>query len=252
MTYPNKYRVFPAFLFLMLGFGQVHAQKIKEIEALAQLPKPEKNFPLNYKIALPAADFDSWNQDYEQYRKFITPAMQKTQLGLAATDDGVKHWMISNSVIPHAQLDTSTMIKSQSDLYGTWRMVTQRKIRFTDSAVYGDDRKLYRSEALLDDVTHSEDNFLRIDSDRMKLHFKKKDKSRFKSLGSTRYSLENGRSLLLYGFLKSAAVVAQVGLDEDQNLILILPAVTETVKPGTYGVYNAILEQMIFVKVAAQ
>jgi hypothetical protein len=152
-----------------------------------------------------------------------------------------------NSIIPHAQLDTNTIIKNKELLFGTWRMLKYRSIRFNDS-VNIKDKKYYRiTDTLLNDKSDDE-AFAVFTDNQFQLFVRELGKDKFKKIGSTKYSIENNRYLMLYKLFKAGSGVSQIGIDENGYLILNYPKVIENVKKDEYISYYAIIEQYIFEK----
>lgn len=232
--------------FLLISTSS-YCQTKEDFEKLSAIPKADTIIPVNYKISLPRPDIHYWDKDYALYKKFITRKMNSTQIGMAYVKNGVEIWAIANSVIPHAQLDTSILIKDVTKLYGTWRMIKYRNIKFADSARY-DDNVFYRTDTTLSDISKEEELFFVFTDKNLQFLSKNSDKIKFKSK-TTGYTLENGRSIILYKFLKASGVVGQIGIDENNLLILNFPAVIEEKLPTKYIVYNAIIEQIIFEKI---
>jgi hypothetical protein len=230
----------------MMCIGQwVVGQNKKDIAVWAEQPKTSKKFPIDYHIALPRLKVGDWDKDYYAYKKFITPAMEKTQIGLSFTNDGVRTWFVGNSVIPHAQLDTTTVIQSPAQLLRNWRMVCYRKIQFKDSVVIAE-KTFYRSEKLIEDVSERDDAFAIFKDGQFRLFVRKGNAKDFKQEFSTRYTVENNRSVLLYKWSKGASSVAQIGITEEGYLILQLPMVLEHNKPNEYISYYATVTQFVF------
>ena len=236
------------FFFMIVLSGSAYGQTKDELDKLTESDKFDTIIATSYKMALPRKDASFWDKDYASYKRFITPAMNKTQVGMSFTKDSVQTWMISNSVIPHAQLDTTTMIHNSANLHGIWRMIKHRNIRFTDS-VNISDKIFYRTDTTLNDVSKSEEAFAIFSDKTLKIFSRDIGKSKFKLKNSTQYTLKNERSIILYNFSKASGVVGQIGIDENNWLILNFPAVLENKIPYKYNVYNTVIEQMIFEKV---
>jgi hypothetical protein len=224
------------------------SQSKDELEQLAATPKTSKTFPLTYKISLPRLEFRLWDNDFDVFYSFLTPTLKKTQATISFSSNGVNTMINPNSILPHAQLDTNTIIKNTADLMGTWRMVTYRSIRFNDS-VDIPAKKYYRMpDTLLDDKS-SDEVFAMFSDDQFQLHVKEVGKKSFKKVGSSKYTIESKRYLMLYKLFKAGSGVSQMGMDENGYLILNYPKVIENVKKGEYISYYAIIEQYIFEKI---
>ncbi len=218
----------------------------RQFEQLALTKKKAAGFPLDYKIARPRLEFPNWDKDFDVFYQHLTPALRKTQAAMSYTDKGVVTTVTPNSVIPHAQLDTSTI--SDKSLEGTWRMLVFRSIRFNDSVSLPTKTYYRLADSLLHDKSNDE-AFAVFTDNNFKLYVREEGKSGFKRMISSKYQVENKRFLMLYKFSKAGAGVSQFGMDENGYLILNYPAVIEHVKQGDYFSYYAIIEQYIFEKV---
>jgi hypothetical protein len=220
----------------------------KEFEQLAVSQRTSINFPLDYKILRPRLEYPLWDNDYDIYYSYLTPALRKTQAALSYNSNGVVSSFTPNSIMPHAQLDTNTIIGNDNNLTGTWRMLAFRSIRFNDS-VYIPTKTYYRlTDTLLDDKSNDE-AFAVFTDNQFKLYVREAGKASFKKEISSKCKIENKRYLMLYKFFKSGAGVSQFGLDEKGYLILNYPKVIENLKKGEYFSYYAIIDQYIFEKV---
>ena len=233
----------------LLLFFALHtaAQSNEELETMAATPKTVRTFPVNYKINLPVMDLLKWEDDYQLYSRFTTPAVIRTQASMSFDDKGVHTMMCPNGALPHAQLDTLTLLKNESQLTGAWRMICHRSIRFVDSLSVPD-RKVYRSDTLLQDNSQSE-AFAFFDDGQYRIYAKDKGDTKFKRQGKTKYSLENNRYLLFYKLARAGGSIAQAGIDENGYLIMNFPAILEYSTPKGYIAYYAVIEQLILEKV---
>ena len=235
------------FAFITVPSVCVLSQESK-FEQLTLTPKTRATFPLEYKMLRPRLEFPDWDNDFDKFYAYLTPALRKTQASLSYTQDGVISTMTPNSIIPHAQLDTNTIITDKEEIVGTWRMLTFRSIRCNDS-VYIPTKTYYRlADTLLDDKSNDE-AFAVLTDDNFRLYVREAAKKEFKKVMSSKYKVENRRFVMLYKFSKSGAGVSQFGIDENGYLILNYPKVIENVKKGEYFSYYAIIEQYIFEKV---
>lgn len=232
----------------ILTFSVNSYSQEKQFEQIALTQKPPINFPIDYKILRPRLEYPLWDKDYDIFYSYLTPALRKTQAALSYNNNGVETSLIPNSIMLHAQLDTSTIISNDTNLTGTWRMLVLRSIRFNDS-VYLPTKTYYRlSDTLLDDKSRDE-VFAVFTGNNFKLYSREVGKPGFKKEISTKYNIESRRYIMLYKFFKSGAGVSQFGLDEKGYLILNYPRVIENVKKGEYFSYYAIIDQYIFEKV---
>ena len=220
-----------------------------DFEQFTKSPKDTSvNFSLDYKISRPRLEYSSWDRDFDVYYYFLTPAIRKTQASLSYTDKAVITTVTPNSIIPHAQLDTSTMVDDAKKFIGTWRMIKFRSIRFNDS-VYIPTKTYYRLPDILLEDKSKDEAFAVISDNRFKLYAKEIGKANFKKMMSAKYQIENSRFILMYKLAKSGGGVSQIGIDEKKYMILNYPKVVENVKKGEYFSYYTIIEQYIFEKV---
>ena len=217
-----------------------------EFEQFTKLPKDTTiNFSFDYKISRPRLEYPNWDRDFDVYYNFHTPAIRKTQASLSYSDKAVITTVTPNSIIPHAQLDTATMVDDSKKFIGTWRMLKFRSLRFNDS-VYIPTKTYYRlPDVLLEDKSNDE-AFVVISDSHFKLYVKEMGKPNFKKMLSAKYKIENSRYILMYKLAKAGGGVSQIGVDENGYLILNYPKVIENVKKGEYYSYYAIIEQYIF------
>ncbi|MEI3801312.1 MULTISPECIES: hypothetical protein [unclassified Chitinophaga] len=235
-------------LFLTAASVDTSAQD-NDFEQLSKIAKDTGiNFPLNYKISRPRLEYPHWDNDFDIYYNFLTPALRKTQAALSFTQNGVVTSVTANSIIPHAQLDTTTIVDDPKKFIGTWRMMNVRSIRYNDS-VYLPTKTYYRlPDVLLADQSKDE-AFAVISDNHFKLYVKETGKSAFKKMISAKYSIENRRFMMMYKLAKAGAGVSQIGIDEKGYLILNSPRVVEEVKKGVYFSYYTVIEQYIFEKI---
>jgi hypothetical protein len=242
-----KYKYFLALVVILALSSDCYSQE-KDFEQMSLTPKTANNFPIDYKILRPRLQYPLWDKDYDIFYSYLTPTLKKTQAALSFNDKGVVTSVIPNSIMLHAQLDTSIIITNEVNLIGTWRMIVFRSIRFNDS-VYLPTKTYYRlSDTLLDDKSKDE-AFAVLTGNDFKLYAKEVGETKFKKEISTKYKVENKRYMMLYKFSKSGAGVSQFGIDEKGYLILNYPKVIENVKKGEYFSYYAIIDQYIFEKV---
>ena len=205
-------------------------------------------FSLDYKISRPRIEYPSWDIDFDVFYNFLTPAIRKTQASTSFTQNGVIATIIPNSIIPHAQLDTLTIVEDPKKIIGIWRMIKFRSIRFNDS-VYIPTKTYYRlPDTLIDDKSNDE-AFAVITENNFKLYAKEFGKSDFKKMMSAKYKIENRRFMMMYKLIKASAGVSQFGIDEKGYFILNYPKVIENVKKEEYFSYYTVIEQYIFEKV---
>jgi hypothetical protein len=236
-------------LIVLFAFAPVlvSAQDI-DFEKLAAVSKRNVDFPLDYKISRPRLEFPDWDGDYDAYNGFLTPTIRKTQMALSSTQNGVTTTWTPNSIKPHAQLDTATMVTDEGRLAGTWRMLKFRAIRYNDS-VYVPTKTYYRlPDSLLDDKSMDE-AFAIISQKHLRMYAKESGSTRFKKMPSGKYSIEGRRFLIMYKLLKGGGGVSQFGIDEKGYLIINYPTVIENVKQGAYFSYYTVIHQYIFERV---
>ncbi|WP_142686743.1 hypothetical protein [Chitinophaga polysaccharea] len=235
-------------LFLTAASVDLFAQD-NDFEQLSKVAKDTSiNFPLDYKISRPRTEFPNWDRDFNIYYNFLTPALRKTQVSMRFAQNGVVSSVTANSIIPHAQLDTATMVDDPAKFIGTWRMISFRSIRYNDS-VYIPTKTYYRLEDVLLADKSKDEAFAVISDDNFKLYAKEEGKASFKKMMSAKYKIENRRFMMLYKLVKSGAGVSQIGIDEKGYLILNYPKVVEDVKEGVYISYYTVVDQYVFEKV---
>lgn len=218
-------------------------------EQFAKKPKDTAiHFPLDYKISRPRIEYPHWDNDFDVYYHFLTPAIRKTQAAFSYNDRGVITTVTPNSIIPHAQLDTVTTVNDASKFIGTWRMIIFRSVMFNDSVSLATKAYYRLADTLLDDKSNDE-AFAVISDDHFKLYARETGKTGFKKMMAAKYKIENSRFMLLYKLAKAGGSVSQIGMDEKGYLILNYPKVIEHVKKGEYFSYLAIIDQYIFEKV---
>jgi len=237
--------LFPAFCFFAI---QSFAQSQAELKQLMAVPKTVKTFPLNYKIALPDPDSCTFGYHMEQYEKYLTPLLIKTQQTLSSNSGDVTTVINYNSVRPHAQLDTSTLISNEAMLKGTWRMIVYRSIRFNDSLDFAGRKCYHLPDTLL--AGSGDEEALVVFTDRnFKMFIREPGKVHIKKATGYRYQLENRRYLMLYTLSKAGADVSQAGIDENGYLILNTPKVIMYTRKNSYVSYYSIIEQYIFERI---
>lgn len=247
----DHFRSFAIDLFLS-GISISSFAQDDDFEQFSKSPKDTTlNFPLNYKIARPRLSYLNWDDDFEVYYRFLSPAIRKTQSSMSYSENGIVTNITPNSIIPHAQLDTSTIVDDEEKFTGTWRMIKFRSIRFNDS-VYLPTKTFFRlTDTLLDDKSNDE-AFAVISKNNFKLYARETGKKDFKKMMSAKYRIENRRFIMMYKLVKTSAGVSQIGIDERGYLILNYPKVIEQIKKGEYISYYAIIEQYIFEKVQSK
>ena len=233
---------------ILIFYNNLTAQSNQDFENFSLLPKNQKEFPVDYKILLPTLEFTKWDDDYDKYIKYLTPELRKTQIGLTYTEKGIYTIVTTNSIVPHAQLDTATIIKNTNDLKGIWRMITFRTIKFNDS-VNILANKYYRlpSEILYD--KSKDDAFIVISNTHFSIYAKEIGNDKFKKRSSSKYNVANKRYIMLYKLFKASAGVSQIGIDENGYLIINYPKVIEYSIKDKYISYYTIIEQYILEKI---
>ncbi|ACU64146.1 hypothetical protein [Chitinophaga pinensis] len=246
---PVSFRYCMLFLLILITTTTA-AQSKADIEKLAVTPKKSITLPIDYAISLPRPDVAHWDSDYNLYRHFMTPTVQKTQMGMAYEKDGVHIWMVVPSATPHAQLDTMMRITDPGQLVGTWRAVSHRRIHFQDSARYDKD-EIVRKNTLMQEQ-NDDDVFLQISDKQLRLSAKEPGKQHFKREAGGRYVLDGGRYLLSYKLAKAGGAVSQVGIDKEGRLVMHSAIVEERKVPGSYIVYIAVINQFVYERVSEQ
>jgi hypothetical protein len=226
----------------------ITAQK-PDFERLSEIPKDTAiSIPLDYKISRPRPELNNWDIDYDAYKKFHTAAIRKTQAYYSYTVKGVVTIVTPNSIIPHAQLDTATVLKNSEALIGTWRMIKFRSVSFNDSFSLQTKTYYRLSDLLLADKS-ADEAFAVITEGDFKIYAKEAGKSKFKKMLSAQYVIENNKFMIMYKLVKSGGGVSQIGIDEKGYLIINYPKVIEHVKKDEYISYYTIIDQYIYEKV---
>lgn len=206
--------------------------------------KETVDLPVDYANLFPTLTFEQWDKDYNSYERFLTNDIMRTQMGLSYELNGVHIWWCMPSARTHVQLDTATMINDDKAVIGEWSIVSNRRISYTDSAVYAD-RKIFRnSEIMMDDK--ETDIYLTLTDEKFNLYAKEKDKSDFKKVASKNYDIESKRYLMLYGLSRAGAAISFIGLDKEGRLIINSYWVQERKIKDTYITYQAVMTQMVF------
>lgn len=216
------------------------------IQKISHSNKEMTDFPINYCNLFPGQTFEEWNEDYEQYNKFLTKEIMKTQSGLSFVNNGIKTRWCPNSARPHVQLDTLTRITNPQNLIGDWRITCNRKIIYTDSATYSE-RKIYRDSSILYNEKDA-DLFIEITESKFTTYGTDGERSKFKKMNKN-YEIVNQRFLLFYGTSKASASISFVGIDEQGHLIINSYSTTEREISGTYITYQTVMTQIILKKV---
>lgn len=241
--------IFKVILF-SVGIGTFLSSCGLQKEILNQLDSNQKeyvDFPLDYCNVYPdSSSFKKWNDGFNQYEKYLTREILKTQVGLLFDANGVQTWWCVPSVRPYVQLDTSTMILNNELVIGEWRAITNRQITYEDSASYAES-KIYRTTKL-DNENKEDDVFLMVTADKFKLYAKSNGEDKFKSVGNKNYDIVNHRYLMLFKTIRAASAVTFIGMDKENRLILNSYYVEERKVIGNYIVYQATMSQMIFKK----
>ena len=71
-------------------------------------PKEYIDLPLDYCNLFPdTSSFESWDNSYNFYEKYLTKDIMRTQMGLSYNMNGVQVWWCMPSARTHVQLDTT-------------------------------------------------------------------------------------------------------------------------------------------------
>jgi hypothetical protein len=207
-------------------------------------PKEMIDFPIDYCISQPKLDFSQWDVDYNQYNKFLTKEIMQTQLGMTFNNNGVQIWTCFPSARTHTQLDTITIIQDSKEIIGDWRIICNRKVSFTDSAVYATN-KIFRNEKVIYNEKNA-DVFIVFSESKLKMYGTEKEENKYKIGGSKNYSIINGRYLMTYGMSKASGAMSQIGIDKDGHLIMNYYWVQERKIKNQYITYESVVTQAIF------
>ena len=149
-----------------------------DFEQLTSSPKTTVQFPIDYKILRPRLAVSHWDDDYDKFYSYLTPALRKTQAALSLNNNGVISTFTPNSIMPHAQLDTNTIIKDIGEVVGTWRMLAYRSIQFNDSVDLHTKNYYRLTDTILDDKSQDE-VFAVLTDDHFKLYARESGKTKF-------------------------------------------------------------------------
>ncbi len=207
-------------------------------------PREMVDLPIYYCFSLPTLIFTQWDKDYNVYDKFLTREIMKTQIGITSTHNGIQTWWIYPSARTHTQLDTVTLIKNSKEVIGDWRIISNRLISFTDSAVYAEE-KFYRNHRIIYDEKDA-DIFLTISVSKFNMYGTEKGEYKYKRGVSSNYSIINGRFLLLYGASKATGAISQIGIDKDGCLIINSYWIQERKLKNEYITYESRVTQLVF------
>ncbi len=241
-------RYYLLFFALVLSVQFGYSQDLQDLETILAEPRTSKSFELDYAISQPRLHYVQRHEDIDAYNRFLTDKVLSTQMSMSFEEDGVTKELISNAAVPMAQLDTSTLIQDPKDLYGVWRMLAHRQIQFVDSTHADADSMYTRLDPVLL-ADHSDNEVLIvIHDDRASLYAQEAGNDKLRKKWRTKYILENGRFLMLYKMVKSSAGVSQVGITEDDYLVLNYPTVSAW-HNDEYIVVETTINQFILEKV---
>ncbi len=217
----------------------------KEILQKIESGKKETiDLPLDYANLFPTLTFEQWDDDYNYYERFLSPEILRTQMGLSSEKNGVHTWWCIPSARTHVQLDTETMIADSKAVIGNWRSVCNRRVSYTDSVVYAEE-KIYRNSKLIHNEKDA-DVFLSITDKKFNLYGADKTGASFKRITSKNYEIQSKRFLMLYGASRASAAISFVGIDKDGRLIINSYLVQERKVKGIYITYEAVMMQLIY------
>jgi hypothetical protein len=219
-------------------------------EVLDKLSADKKvmvDFPTDYYVLMPRLDFAHWDKDYNEFNKFLTQDIMRTQMWMGYNKNGVDIAFCANAARTHVQLDTSSLITNKKQIIGQWRAISNRRIVFIDSAVHSE-KKIYRRHETLYDEKDT-DVFLVLTDSKLTMYGTEKGSDKYKKLPSKNYSLQNGRFLLGYGLAKAGGGISFVGLDKEGQLIFNWQTVEERKVKGVYVTYQSVMTQLILRKV---
>lgn len=211
-------------------------------------PKKHVELPLDYCNLFPdTSSFKNWDNSYNNYEKYLTQDILRTQMGLSYNINGVQIWWCMPSARTHVQLDTTTMIYDKKSIVGEWRMIANRGITYEDSVCYSE-KRIYRTSKLNFD-NKEDDVYLLLTDDKFKLYAKTKGKDNYQLKGNRHYDIQSKRYLMLWGLSKASAAVSFIGLDKEGRLIHNTYYVQERKIKGVYIVYQATMTQMIYERI---
>jgi hypothetical protein len=224
-------------------FGQFSNNEVKKISLT---PKNLTDFDIAYKIILPIQEPIKWDSCYSVFTKFLTNKISKFS-SISYGHDGILTYLCTPTVLCHAQLDTTTLIKNKDTLIGTWRGITHRKICFVDSTSIVEN-KIYRKDTLLLDLKN-DDVFANFSDKKFTLIVKNEGEENYKKIISASYQIVSGRYLLLSKYFNTTSGISQIGIDENGNLISNYVSFVVNKSENKYLSFYTTIEQIIFERI---
>jgi len=215
---------------------------------IEQNPKENIELSVDYCNLYPSLSWEEWDNDYNVFNKYLTNDIMRTQMGMSYTNNGVHTWFCMPAVRTHVQLDTLTMINNKKDIIGEWRKISHRIIEYKDSAVYSNNQ-IYRTANLLLD-NKDDDVYLNLSENKFDMYVKEKGRGKFKKKVSRNYDIESKRFLMLYKKSKINSAVSFIGLDkENDRLIIDTHLVQERKVKNVYIVYASTMTQIVYKRI---
>ena len=223
------------------------AQTPREIATLVNTPRNHASLPADYYMLMAT---ENEQQAFDSTFRRLTPndvlARQKEKL---TERNKVSLLRCEQCALPFVQLDTAANIKFKRNLYGYWRAVVIRTIRYSDSISYSTDL-FYRNAVIQFEDTS--DMLISITEDNFRAYYKDAGKERYRISTDSKYEFAGKRFLLLYKNLKSEADVMQAGIDKEGRLIVNSSTSYQRREEGHSNVYDTNTTQLILEKLNVQ
>lgn len=227
--------------------GHALAQTPREMASLVNTPRNFESLPVDYYMLIaPENEQQSFDSTFRRLTPNDVLAKQKEKL---TERKNISLLRCEQCALPFVQLDTAANIKFKRNLYGYWRAVAIRKIRFTDSISYN--TSLFYRNAVVE-FDDSADLLVSITEDNIRAYNKAAGKDRYSIITDSRYEFAGKRFLLIYKNLKSEADVLQVGIDDRGWLIINSNTSYQRREEGQSNVYSTTITQVVLEKLKVQ
>lgn len=214
---------------------------------LVNTPRNYTTLPVDYYILIAP---ENEQQAFDSTFRRLTPndvlARQKEKL---TERNKISILRCEQCALPFAQLDTAANIKFKRNLYGYWRAVVIRTLRFADSISYG--TSLFYRDAVVQ-FEDTADMLISITENNFRVYYKDAGKEKYRIVTNSRYEFMAKRFLLLFKNLKSEADVWQVGIDDKGRLIINSNTSYQRREEGQSNVYSTTTTQVVLEKLKVQ
>ncbi len=227
--------------------GHALAQTPREIATLVNTPRNSASLPAEYYMLIaPENEQEAFDSTFRRQTPNDVLTRQKEKL---TERNKVTLLRCEQCALPFVQLDTAANIKFKRNLYGYWRAVVIRTIRFSDSISYSTDL-FYRNAVVQFEDTS--DLIISISEDNFRVYYKDAGKDRYRIITDSKYEFAGKRFLLTYKNLKSEADVMQAGIDKEGRLIINNNTAYQRREEGHSNVYATNTTQLILEKLNVQ